>query len=83
MSAAPSKPKGQRRLIGRVFADRYEIQEPLGKGGMAVVYKALDRSFNRSVAIKVLRTDVASDPVASKRLVREAQAAGGPHHPHI
>ncbi len=81
-SANPRKTKKD-RMIGQVLADRYEIQGRLGKGGMAVVYKAQDRSFGRSVAIKVLRTDIAKDPVAAKRLIREARAAGQLHHPHI
>ena len=70
-------------LLGTVFADRYQIQCRLGKGGMAVVYKAVDRNLGRDVALKVLRTDVAPDPVAAKRLIREARAAASLHHPHI
>ena len=70
-------------LIGSVFADRYLVQSRLGKGGMAVVYKAQDRNLGRDVALKVLRTDVAPDPVAAKRLIREARAAASLHHPHI
>lgn len=70
-------------LVGTVFADRYLITGRLGKGGMAVVYRATDRNLNRDVAVKVLRKDVAADPVAAKRLVREARAAASLHHPHI
>ncbi|GEM_PF-2686407 len=70
-------------LIGSTLAGRYQIESQLGKGGMAVVYQATDKSFGRKVAIKVLRTDVAKDPVAAKRLVREARAAGQLHHPNI
>ena len=70
-------------LIGQTLAGRYLIQGQLGKGGMAVVYQAKDKSFGRTVAVKVLRTDVAKDPVAAKRLVREARAAGQLHHPNI
>ena len=83
MEPSSRKRKIKDRLIGRVLADRYEIQSRLGKGGMAVVYQAHDRTFDRLVAVKVLRTDVASDPVASKRLMREAKAAGRLLHPHI
>lgn len=74
---------GGQNLIGKTLGGRYEIDSRLGKGGMAVVYQARDKSFGRTVAIKVLRTDVAKDPVAAKRLVREARAAGQLHHPHI
>lgn len=70
-------------LIGTTLAGRYVVESKLGKGGMAIVYKATDKSFGRSVAIKVLRTDVAKDPIAAKRLVREARAAGQLHHPNI
>ncbi len=70
-------------LLGTVFADRYLLQSRLGKGGMAIVYKAADRNLGREVAIKVLRRDVAGDPVAAKRLIREARAAAALHHPNI
>lgn len=70
-------------LIGTTFADRYAILSRLGKGGMAVVYKATDKNLGREVAVKVLRKDVASDPIAAKRLVREARAAAALHHPNI
>lgn len=70
-------------FLGTLFADRYQIMSRLGKGGMAVVYKALDKNLGREVALKVLRTDVAPDPVAAKRLIREARAAAQLHHPHI
>jgi tRNA A-37 threonylcarbamoyl transferase component Bud32/plasmid stability protein len=70
-------------LIGSVLADRYLLTSRLGKGGMAIVYKATDRNLGREVAVKVLRTDVSGDPVAGKRLVREARAAAALHHPNI
>lgn len=70
-------------LLGTVFADRYQLQSRLGKGGMAIVYKAADRNLGREVAIKVLRKDVAGDPIAAKRLIREARAAASLHHPNI
>jgi len=85
MAASGAGPSNDRSdgLIGHTLAGRYAVEGRLGKGGMAVVYKARDRSFGRTVAIKVLRTDVAKDPVAAKRLVREARAAGQLHHPNI
>jgi len=70
-------------LIGHTLAGRYVVKKQLGKGGMAVVYLANDKSFGREIAVKVLRTDVAKDPVAAKRLIREARAAGQLHHPNI
>jgi serine/threonine-protein kinase len=80
MSLAPPE---QDPLIGSIFADRYQVVSRLGKGGMAVVYKANDRLLGREVAVKLLRTDTTADPVAAKRLVREAKAAASLHHPHI
>ncbi len=74
---------GSQSQVGRVIGGRYEVVGRLGKGGMAVVYRATDHTLGRTVAIKVLRTDVAKDPVAAKRLVREARAAGQLHHPNI
>lgn len=70
-------------LIGTSFADRYQLTGRLGKGGMAVVYRAVDKNLGREVALKVLRKDVAGDPIAAKRLIREARAAAALHHPHI
>ncbi len=74
--------KEQDPLIGTTFAKRYAIHGRLGKGGMAVVYRATDTQMGRDVAVKVLRTDVA-DEVAAKRLIREAKGAGALNHPNI
>lgn len=80
MSAQEEKEKDP--LIGTTFASRYAIHGRLGKGGMAVVYRATDTQMGRDVAVKVLRTDVA-DEVAAKRLIREAKGAGALNHPNI
>ncbi len=77
------EPQENDPLIGTTFADRYQLVSRLGKGGMAVVYKATDKNLGREVALKVLRKDIAADPVAAKRLIREARAAAALHHPHI
>jgi len=60
----------------------YEILAPLGAGGMAEVYRALDTRLERTVAIKVLSDEVA-DVNARRRFQREAQAASSLNHPHI
>ena len=58
-----------------VFNDRYEIQQRLGRGGMADVYLARDRLLERRVAVKVLFPEFATDPSFVARFRREAQAA--------
>jgi eukaryotic-like serine/threonine-protein kinase len=60
----------------------YEVQVPLGAGGMGVVYRALDTNLNRPVAIKFLSDELA-DPGARRRFQREAQTASSLNHPHI
>lgn len=67
----------------RVIADRYEVRELIGSGGMADVYRAYDRRLSRVVAIKILRADLARDPSFQTRFRREAQAAAGLNHPAI
>lgn len=62
---------------------RYEIGELLGRGGMADVRKGTDIRLGRTVAIKRLRTDLASDAVFQARFRREAQSAASLNHPSI
>lgn len=70
-------------LVGQVFADRYEIIEEIGVGGMAVVYKAKCRMLNRYVAIKVLRKDLNGDADFVRRFNIEAQSAASLTHNNI
>ena len=70
-------------LIGKVLADRYEIMEEIGSGGMAVVYKAKCKLLNRFVAVKVLRPDLQNDAEFVRRFNVEAQAAASLTHPNI
>ena len=60
----------------------YEVQAPIGAGGMGVVYRALDRKLNRPVAIKFLADDLAA-PAARHRFQREARTTSSLNHPHI
>ena len=62
---------------------RYELGGVLGRGGMAEVRSALDRRLGRQVAVKQLRTDLATDPTFQARFRREAQSAAGLNHPTI
>ena len=70
-------------LIGTVLADRYEITEEVGSGGMAIVYKAKDRLLNRYIAVKVLRPDLKDDADFVRRFNIEAQSAASLTHPNI
>jgi eukaryotic-like serine/threonine-protein kinase len=63
--------------------DRYELQERIGRGGMADVYLARDVLLDRPVAIKVLFPEFATDPNFVERFRREAQSAAGLNHPNI
>ncbi|MDB5687796.1 MAG: serine/threonine protein kinase [Rhizorhabdus sp.] len=62
---------------------RYRIDELLGEGAMAEVYRAHDPDIGRTVAIKVLRAEVARDPALGSRFLREARAAGALSHANI
>lgn len=61
----------------------YEIVSPLGAGGMGEVYRARDTRLDRDVAVKVLPSNLSSDPSLRQRLVREAKAVSKLSHPHI
>ncbi len=62
---------------------RYQLEEPLGRGGMAVVYKGRDLMLERTVAIKVLRAGFANNPAFRERFRQEAKAAANLSHPNI
>ncbi len=70
-------------MKGRLLAGRYQIEEELGRGGMAVVYRAFDRSLERQVAVKVLHRDLAGDEEFVARFRAEAQAAARLSHASI
>lgn len=66
-----------------VIANRYEVIQHIGQGGMADVFRAVDTILNREVAIKILRSDLSTDAVSILRFEREAQAATALAHPNI
>lgn len=70
-------------MIGKVLGNRYRIVEKIGDGGTAFVYRGLDSLLNRSVTVKVLRPEYASDQDFVRRFRREAQAAASLSHPNV
>src|SRR6202035_4728687 len=61
----------------------YEVESPLGAGGMGEVYRATDTRLDRTVAIKVLASHLSSSPELEQRMEREAKAISALNHPHI
>ncbi len=81
-----TKPNNQRHndpLIGSTFAGRYSIERRLGRGGMGVVYRALQLDVRRKVVIKILAPDWVGDPEALARFEREASGLSSLQHPNI
>jgi len=76
----------ERSLRDRVIdalGSQYALEDEIGRGGMSVVYRALDLRLNRMVAVKVLPPDLAHDPALRARFTREAQTAAQLSHAHI
>lgn len=69
--------------MAKMYGGRYEIEEKIGAGGMAIVYRAKDTLLNRTVAIKVLREQFVSDEGFIRRFRREAQSAASLSHHNI
>src|SRR4051795_11320642 len=75
---APASP-----VTGELVANRYELLEVVGTGGMSSVYRALDTLLERHVALKVLHPHYGDDPEYVERFRREARAVAQLSHPHI
>ncbi len=69
-------------IVGRTIG-RYEVQELIGEGGMALVYRAFDPEINRSVAMKLLKEEHCEDKERKGRFIKEGKAAGALAHPNI
>ena len=70
-------------LIGQLLASRFQLQEMIGQGAMAVVYKAKQTAVDRFVAVKIMRPELATDPVQVKRFQREARSLSKLDHPNL
>lgn len=79
MSTTTSPPP----LPSGVLAQRYRLERRLAQGGMAEVWVATDLSLNRSVAVKLLKPTLATDPVVAERFRREAIAVAQLNHPNV
>ncbi len=78
-----SAPPPSHAPSGQVLAGRYQLDRRIGQGGMAEVWVATDVDLDRKVAVKWLRTNLASDPVVTERFRREAIAVARLSHPNI
>lgn len=70
-------------MPGRILNGRYELIEPIGGGGMALVHRALDHETGKMVAVKILRSDLAESEEFVERFRREAHASTTLNHPNI
>lgn len=82
-AAAPANAPECQNLVGHVLADRYEILERLGQGGMGLVYKARQTALDRLVAVKVMGKDLLHDATALQRFQREARMLSMIEHPNL
>ncbi len=80
---ASSAPNPSQAPAGALLADRYQLERRIGQGGMAEVWVAIDTDLDRKVAVKWLKTNLATDPVVTERFRREAIAVARLTHPNI
>ncbi len=81
--AAPLLAESQPPSFAGQSISHYQIISLLGKGGMGEVYRARDTKLDRTVALKILPADVATDAERMRRFTREAKAASALNHPHV
>src|SRR5579864_891814 len=77
VGAAPGGFGGGSRIAG------YVLEEQIGRGGMAVVFRAVDERLDRRVALKILAPALAADEAFRQRFIRESRAAAAVDNPHI
>lgn len=82
-AVAASGEHTDREIVTEALAAEYEVQDELGRGGMALVYQALERELGREVAVKVLPFALAFDAEFVERFQREARTAAQLEHPNI
>ncbi len=80
---ASSAPNPSQAPADALLADRYQLERRIGQGGMAEVWVATDTDLDRKVAVKWLKTNLATDPVVTERFRREAIAVARLTHPNI
>ena len=81
-AAQPPQPD-EAEIVREALKDEYELEKELGRGGMAIVFKARDKSLEREVAVKVLPFSLSFDAEFVERFQREARTAGKLEHPNI
>ncbi len=79
----PVNPAPPRPAVVPARVGGCEVVRLIGRGGMGLVYEAVDPALQRPVAVKVLAPELAGDPVARERFAREARAAAAVHHPNV
>ena len=71
------------RLIGKIISRRFRVEDIIGRGGMAIVYRAFDLKTHQTVALKVLREEYEDDPEYKERFKREAEVNKKLNHPNV
>ena len=71
------------RLIGKIISRRFRVEDVIGRGGMAIVYRAFDLKNHQTVALKVLREEYEDDPEYKERFKREAEVCRKLNHPNV
>lgn len=71
------------RLIGKIVSRRFRVEDVIGRGGMAIVYRAFDLKSRQTVALKVLREEYEEDPEYQARFKREAEVCRKLNHPNV